>query len=134
MQRLVLPCAGCGVPIEVPANMPGPKMAIHTRCKLLQDEIACYNVKHGRQRAPATFPTMTKTELRQTIEAANAAMKAAQIAFAAMPAGSIDFYDDLDINANVALFQYALECDATQTDLFGEIFDAVSTAPQVTAA
>ena len=134
MQRLVLPCAGCGVPIEVPANMPGPKMAIHTRCKLLQDEIACYNVKHGRQRAPATFPTMTKTELRQTIEAANAAMKAAQAAFAAMPVGSIDFNDDTDLLADVALFEYYQQHDAMATSLYMEIFDAVSAAPQVVEA
>ena len=134
MQRLVLPCTVCGVPIEVPAKFNQAKIATHPRCKLLQDEIACYNVKHGRQRAPAPFQTMTKTELRQTIAAAAAAMREAQAAFAAMPVGSIDFNDDSDIIADIALFEYFQQHDAMETALFGEIFDAVSAAPQVVEA
>ena len=134
MQRLVLPCTVCGVPIEIPAKHAQAQKATHSRCQLLQDEIACYNVKHGRQGAPTTFPTMTKTELRQTIEAAATAMKAAQAAFAAMPVGSIDFDDDSDIIADIALFEYFQQHDAMETSLYGEIFDAVSAAPQVVEA
>ena len=77
---------------------------------------------------------MTKTELRQTIAAATAAMEAAQAAFAAMPVGSIDFNDDTDLLADIALFEYFQQHDAMETSLYSEIYDAVSAAPQVVEA
>lgn len=94
-------------------------------------DTTCYNVKQEGKELSPQLPPMTKEQLRAKIEAASKAMEEALAAFAEMPEGSIDVDDDLDILGNIAALEFISQDGFEDTALFGEIFDEVSSGPQV---